>query len=75
MRSRYIEEGDLKALREVTKEEAFLPLALSLETGLRVGDIVGLKVSSVKPDGIHYTAQKTKKAELRKSLRSSAKAE
>ena len=70
----------MKALREVTKEEAFLPLALSLETGLRVGDIVGLKVSSVKSDGIHYTAQKTKKSgvakissELRKRLNKKGK--
>ena len=61
MKSRYIEENEIKKLREVANESAFLPLLLSLETGLRVGDVVALRVSAVKPDGIHFTAQKTKK--------------
>lgn len=61
MKSRFIDKGEVKKLREVSKEEAFLPLLLSLETGLRIGDIVNLKVKDVKPDGIHYTASKTKK--------------
>lgn len=77
MKSRYIEKTEISKLRAVTEDEAFLPLWLSLETGLRVGDVVALKVSAVKPDGIHYTAQKTRKrgiapisAELRKRLKS-----
>lgn len=80
MKSRYIEEWEITKLRAVTEEEAFLPLWLSLETGLRVGDVVALRVSAVKPDGIHYTAQKTRKrgiapisAELRKKLKSRGK--
>lgn len=75
MKSRFLEKGEIKALREVSREEAFLPLLISLETGLRIGDIVALKVSSVKADGIHYTAEKTNKkgvakisATLRKRL-------
>lgn len=62
MQSRYIDNDEIKKLREVSREEAFLPLLVSLETGLRVGDVVSLKVSDVKADGIHYTAQKTKKS-------------
>ena len=64
----------------MTSQEAFLPLLLSLETGLRVGDVVALRVSAVKPDGVHYTAQKTRKrgvapisAELRKRLNKKGK--
>ena len=80
MKSRYIEKTEISKLRAVTEDEAFLPLWLSLETGLRVGDVVALRVSAVKPDGIHYTAQKTRKrgiapisAELRKRLKSRGK--
>lgn len=62
MKSRFVDETEIKKLREVSREEAFLPLLVSLETGLRIGDVVGLKVSSVQSDGIHYTAEKTKKA-------------
>ena len=75
MKSRYLEEGEIKALRSVLTDEAFLPLRLSLETGLRIGDVVGLKTAAVKADGIHYTAQKTGKpgvaiisADLRRRL-------
>lgn len=80
MKSRYIEETEISELRAVTSQEAFLPLLLSLETGLRVGDVVALRVSAVKPDGVHYTAQKTRKrgvapisAELRKRLNKKGK--
>ncbi len=53
--------------------EEFLPLWVSLETGLRVGDVVELKVSALKRDGIHYKAKKTGKtglAAISASLRS-----
>lgn len=80
MKSRYIEETEISELCAVTSQEAFLPLLLSLETGLRVGDVVALRVSAVKPDGVHYTAQKTRKrgvapisAELRKRLNKKGK--
>lgn len=75
MRSKYIEEETIKALRECLDLNSWLPLWLALETGLRVGDVVALRRSSVKPDGVHYRAQKTNKcgvaqisAELRKRL-------
>lgn len=62
MKSRFVDDSEIKALRSFSTEEAFLPLLLSLETGLRIGDVVSLRVSSVKSDGVHYTAQKTKKS-------------
>ena len=49
-------------MRECLSPTEWMPLWLSLETGLRVGDVVGLRVSSVKLDGIHFKAQKTGKA-------------
>lgn len=62
MKSRFIDEGEIKKLRAVSSEGAFLPLLLSLETGLRIGDVVALKVSDIKPDGVHFTASKTQKS-------------
>lgn len=61
MRSVYLDEGVLKAIRGGMSLDAWLPLWVSLETGLRVGDVVRLKPSNVKPDGIHYRAEKTGK--------------
>ena len=75
MKSKYIEEEEIKKLRVNLDLQSWLPLWVALETGLRVGDVVALRRSSVKDDGIHYRAQKTKKcgvaplsAELRKQL-------
>ena len=75
MRSKYIEANEVEELRDHTTREAFLPLWVSLETGLRVGDVVRIRRANVKEDGIHYRAQKTQKngiakisAELRQAL-------
>lgn len=75
MKSRYLDENECKRLHEVLRPDEWLPLWVSLETGLRVGDVVALKRSNVRVDGIHYRAQKTRKngiapisAELRREL-------
>lgn len=75
MRSKYIDQGEVKAIRAELTEEAWLPLWVALETGLRVGDVVKLRRENLKPDGLHYKAQKTRKngiarisANLRKAL-------
>lgn len=75
MKSKYIDDDEIEKLRVNLDLQAWLPLWLALETGLRVGDVVALRRSSVKADGVHYRAQKTKKcgiaplsAELRKQL-------
>ena len=75
MKSKYIEEKELEKLRLMLAEEAWLPLWVSLETGLRIGDVVKLRKANLKADGLHYKAQKTGKngvakvsAELRKEL-------
>lgn len=61
MKSRYLDNAEIRALREVLRPAEWLPLWVSLETGLRVGDVVSLKRSNVRADGIHYRAQKTRK--------------
>lgn len=80
MKSIYIESPTIKALKDSTNEMAWLPLWVSLETGLRVGDVVKLRTSNIKDDGIHYKAQKTKKngvakisADLRRKLNKKGK--
>lgn len=80
MKSRFLEKNEIRKIREATTDEAFLPLLLSLETGLRVGDVVALRVSNVKKDGVHFVAEKTGKsgvapisADLRRRLRKKGK--
>ena len=61
MKSKYVETAELEKLRAVLAEEAWLPLWVSLETGLRIGDVVKLRKANLLPDGLHYKAQKTGK--------------
>jgi integrase len=61
VKSKYIDQEDVKKLREAMSAEEWLPLWISLETGLRVGDVVKLKPKDVQEDGLHYTAEKTGK--------------
>lgn len=75
MKSKYLDIPEVKKLQAVMDREAWIPFWVSLETGLRVGDVVKLRPANVKKDGIHYRANKTKKngiakisAELRKEL-------
>lgn len=72
MKSEYINIDDIEAFRDRLTVVEWLPLWVMLETGLRVGDVVALRVCDVKADGIHYTAQKTGKkgvAKISKKLR------
>lgn len=76
MKSRYLDGDEVQRIRAALAPHEWLPLWISLETGIRVGDVVALKCGSVRYDGIHYTAQKTGKRglapisqELRQALR------
>lgn len=75
MKSKYIETTELDKLRSILAAEAWLPLWVSLETGLRIGDVVKLRRQNLQADGLHFKAQKTGKngvakvsAELRREL-------
>lgn len=72
MKSKYIDTEELSRLHSTIADESWLPFWVSLETGLRVGDVVSIKASAVKDDGIHFKAQKTGKkgiARISKKLR------
>lgn len=61
MKSRYIGLEEVEKIKKEAGEDVFLPFWISLETGMRVGDVVKLKYADIKPDGIHFVAEKTKK--------------
>lgn len=67
MRSKYIDENTIRKLRSVVGEEKWLPLRISLETGLRIGDVVDLIFGQVHRKGKDYyitaTSSKTKKTD------------
>lgn len=72
MKSRYIEPREWRELEEKLTPEAWLPFRVSLETGLRIGDVVKLRRVDLKDDGLHFRAEKTGKrgvAKVSASLR------
>lgn len=72
MKSKYLSPEEITKLKVSLTAEQWLPLWVSLETGLRVGDTVKLQRKDLKKDGLHYTAEKTGKrgiAPISQSLR------
>lgn len=61
MKTVYITPDQVKSIAAHLSEREWLSLWVSAETGLRVGDVVSLKWSHVRPGRIFYTAQKTGK--------------
>lgn len=61
MRARYLSQEEIDRLSAHMSAEAWLPLRVACATGLRVGDVVGLRVWNLRENGIAYTAQKTGK--------------
>lgn len=62
MRAKFIDEGELDALAAAMSAADFLPFAVALETGLRIGDVLKIRHSDVKGRYLHFVAQKTGKA-------------
>ena len=62
MKSSYIDDKTLKRLKKASDAVRWLPLWVSIETGLRVGDVVSLKWENVSRDSISFVASKTKKS-------------
>lgn len=61
MQSRFLEDFEILAIsRELTDEE-WLPLFVALKTGLRVGDVVKIRVRDLRDTGVRYAAEKTGK--------------
>ena len=61
MRSRYLDELELSALRHEIPLSEWMPLRVALESGMRVGDVVKIRTRDLDENGVHYTAQKTGK--------------
>lgn len=61
MRTKFIDIEDVERLRRAMSSDEWLILRISLETGMRVGDIVALKGENIIENKIVYTAQKTGK--------------
>lgn len=76
MKTDYIKPSAYNKIYHLMQYENALALRLSLETGLRIGDVLGLKPDDLEGCTIRYTAQKTGKsgkkiisADLAKRLR------
>lgn len=61
MRTDYIKSADYNKLYMRMSYENALALRTSLETGLRIGDVLALEPSAIEGRKIRYTAQKTGK--------------
>lgn len=61
MRSRFLDDREVVAVRAVMRDSDWLPFWIALETGLRVGDVAKLKWADVSGNIIRFVAQKTGK--------------
>lgn len=62
MQSQYIAREVWRAIMPCMTRDNALAIAVSLETGLRIGDVLALQVSDLSDSSIAYTAQKTGKS-------------
>ena len=63
MKADYIKPQIYKKIYPIMSYENALALRCSLETGMRIGDVLGLEVKQITGRTISYTAQKTGKAD------------
>lgn len=61
MKSEYVDRAVWEAIIPNMPYDTALAVMVSLETGIRTGDVVGLRVENLAANGINYTAQKTGK--------------
>lgn len=61
MRSKYLSEKEISALRRAMKPDDWLPFQVAIETGLRVGDVVSLRWENLHGAELRFVAQKTGK--------------
>lgn len=62
MRSRYLTDNEIAALRSKMSATEWLPVRVCLETGLRIGDVVKIRPADLVGGFLLYDAQKTKKS-------------
>lgn len=61
MRSKYVNEKELLGMRRALSDDEWLPFAVALDTGLRIGDVAKIRWRDVQGSRVSYTAQKTGK--------------
>lgn len=65
MKAKFLTGYELELIKQATKPELWLPFALALETGLRVGDVAKIKKSDIFEENgcffVDFVANKTKK--------------
>ena len=62
MRTDYIEPELYKAIFMYMSYDNALALEVSLATGLRIGDVLKVRPSDLRSDGLHFVAEKTGKS-------------
>lgn len=61
MRSKYLNEREISALRGVVGAREWLPFQVAIETGLRVGDVAKIAWRDVQGSRVSFVAEKTGK--------------
>ena len=61
MRSRFLNEREIESISRYMTREDWLPFAIALDTGLRVGDVVKIEWKDVQGNRITFVAEKTRK--------------
>ena len=62
MKSRYIEDHELVALKEAfVNPSLYLPFEVALSTGLRIGDVLKIRKEDIREGRLYYVAEKTGK--------------
>lgn len=62
LKSRYIEDHELIALKEAFNPSLYLPFEVALSTGLRIGDVLKIRKEDIRNGRLHYVAEKTGKS-------------
>ena len=62
MKTRYLTINELAVLRAHLTAAEWLPFAVALETGLRIGDVLKIRVEDLHENKIAYKAEKTDKS-------------
>ncbi len=61
MKAKYIDDNELTKIQSVMSDRAFLPFWVSLETGLRIGDVLKTRPIDIEGRTLYYVAEKTGK--------------